>query len=68
VIILIGTRLIGTREGFLGPAEEMFSGLIIEGNAYHTRCWEQTRLARSTVSAYAQRSGAPKRRRGRRKP
>jgi hypothetical protein len=48
---------------------EMSAGLIIDGDAYHTRCWEQTRLARSTVPPYDQtRSGAPKRRLGRRKP
>ena len=43
-------------------------GLMIDGAAYHTRCWEQTRLARSTVSPYDQtRSGPLKRGLGRRK-
>ena len=45
-----------------GRALEMFAGLMIGGDAYHTRCWEQTRLARSAVSSFDQtRSGSPKR-------
>ncbi len=45
-----------------GRALEMFSGLTINDAAYHARCWEQTRMARSTVSPYDQtRSGPLKR-------
>jgi hypothetical protein len=51
-----------------GRSVEMSSGLMLDGAAYHTRCWEQTRLARSTVSLYDQtRSGPLKRGLGRRK-
>jgi hypothetical protein len=51
-----------------GRSLETSSGLMIDGAAYHTRCWEQTRLARSTVSPYDQtRSGPLKRGLGRRK-
>jgi hypothetical protein len=40
----------------------MFSGLMIGSDAYHTRCWEQTRLARSAVSSFDQtRLGSPRR-------
>ena len=42
---------------------EMSPGLMIDGAAYHTRCWEQIRLARSTVPPYNKtRSGPLKRR------
>jgi hypothetical protein len=34
-----------------GPVA-MFSGITIDGAAYHTRCWEQMLLARSTVPPY----------------
>ena len=45
-----------------GRALEMFSGLTINDATYHPRCWEQTRMARSTVSLYDQtRSGPIKR-------
>jgi hypothetical protein len=45
-----------------GRVLEMFSGLTIDDATYHARCWEQTRMARSTVSAYDQtRSGPIKR-------
>ena len=52
-----------------GRPLEIFAGLMIGGDAYHIRCWERTRLARSTISPYDQtRSGPPKRGLGRRKP
>jgi hypothetical protein len=52
-----------------GRPLEMFSGLMIGGDVYHARCWEQTRLARSTISPYDQtRSGPLKRGLVRRKP
>jgi hypothetical protein len=42
---------------------EIPPGLMIDGAAYHTRCWEQVRLARSTVPPYNKaRSGPLKRR------
>jgi hypothetical protein len=52
-----------------GRAMEMSPGLMIDGAAYHTRCWEQMRLARSTVPPYKNktRSGPLKRGLGRRK-
>ena len=52
-----------------GRVLEMFAGLMISGDAYHIRCWEQTRLARSAVLSFHQtRSGSPKRGPVRRKP
>jgi hypothetical protein len=45
-----------------GCALDMYSALTINGDTYHARCWEQTRMARSTVSPYDQtRSGPLKR-------
>jgi hypothetical protein len=39
-----------------------FSGLTVDGGAYHAHCWERTRQARSTVSSRDQaRSSAFKR-------
>jgi hypothetical protein len=46
-----------------GRALEMFSGLTIDDATYHARCWEQTRMARSTVSRYDQTRSGPLRRR-----
>jgi hypothetical protein len=37
----------------------MFPGLTINGAMYHARCWEQTRMARSTVSPYDQTRSGP---------
>ena len=51
-----------------GRSLETSPGLMIDGAAYHTRCWEQMRLARSTVSPYTKtRSGPHKRGLGRHK-
>ena len=45
-----------------GRVLEMLSGVTINDATYHARCWEQTRMSRSTVSLYDQtRSGPIKR-------